>query len=58
MREARENSRKFIRAKQTTATWALCLDAVQGSSEERVSRTNGTESKRQSVTDAAMRQER
>jgi GTP-binding protein LepA len=33
------------------------LDATQGSSEERASRTSGTVSERQSVTDAAMRQE-
>lgn len=32
------------------------LDAVQGSSEERASRTSGTVNERQSVTDAAMRQ--
>ncbi|MBI2009373.1 UDP-N-acetylmuramyl-tripeptide synthetase [Candidatus Saccharibacteria bacterium] len=33
------------------------LDAVQGSSEERVSHADGTVSERQSVTDTAMRQE-
>ncbi|HSX27720.1 MAG TPA: UDP-N-acetylmuramoyl-L-alanyl-D-glutamate--2,6-diaminopimelate ligase [Patescibacteria group bacterium] len=36
---------------------AAHLDAVQGSSEERVKRTSGTESERKSVTDTAMRQE-